>query len=496
MSKRDPGVLARHKDLLQAQASAAVRMLLVNSQPGGREALARAMGVGLEAPDRNVAVECGYPAVIDIGNFRRLYDRHGLAQRAVDCLPNECWKHHPLMYETERQRTTGFERDWKSLCRRIPMWSVLHRADRLAGLGRYGVVYLGFDDLGNGRTPAAPVDETRKNKLLFAQVYTEDLAEIVALDESDSSERAGLPVKYRLTVGETRSPAGDVLMKGRTVEVHWTRVVHLADGIDTSPVYGRERMRAVYDYLLDLRKVLGGSAEMFWKGAFPGFSLEMLPEYIGNPLDDETIKAEMDAYHNHLQRYIALEGFKVNPLAPGISDPTPHVTQLINAICATLEMPVRLFMGSESGHLASTQDSGNWNGRVTGRRSLYVEPFVIRPTVDRLIRYGVLAAPRNPDKDYIITWPDLNSVSEKDRADIALKAAQTLMQYATSGAEKVYPFALFLTNVMRHTEEEAAAVLAALKDNPLYTKELWEQLQPAKPAGSAGRPAGSPTTAA
>jgi hypothetical protein len=77
------------KMLLQAQTL--VRTFAMNSLPGGREALARALGVGVDAPDRDIATECGYPAVVGIDQFRRLADRHGLAERVVNCPPDESW---------------------------------------------------------------------------------------------------------------------------------------------------------------------------------------------------------------------------------------------------------------------------------------------------------------------------------------------------------------------------------------------------------------------
>ena len=472
------------KMLLQAQTL--VRTFAMNSLPGGREALARALGVGVDAPDRDIATECGYPAVVGIDQFRRLADRHGLAERVVNCPPDESWAGYPEVYETERDRATAFEKAFKALNRRVPLWPLLHRADRASGLGRYGVVYLGFDDTGAAYAPEQPVKPGGR-KLVYAQVFAEDQAEIEALDESDWSPRCGLPTYYRLTAGP-RPPGAEVLVaSARKGRVHWSRVVHLGNG---EPVWGKERMRSVYNYLLDLRKVLGGSAEMFWKGAFPGFSLEMLPEYVGG-VDQDSVKEEMEAYHNHLQRWIALEGFKVNPIMPQIADPTNHVNRLIDMICATLGIPVRIFMGSESGHLASTQDAGNWAGRVRERRQLYLEPNVIRPVIDRLIEFGALPKPRAADADYIIKWPDSLTANEKDQADIALKTAQTLMQYATSGAEKLYPFKFFLTHVLRRTEDEAKAVMEEIESNPtLYTKELWQQLQGPQGGGRNGAAAG------
>lgn len=489
--------LDKYKSVMTGQAQLLVRMLAVNSAPGGREALARALGFGIDHPDRNVAAECGYPTSIGIDQFRQMYDRHGLAQRVVDVLADECWAGYPSLYETEANRRTAFEKAWEALNRRVPLWSVLHRADRVSGLGRYGVIVLGFDDAGPGRSMESPVDPARENKLVYAQVYAEDQAEIDTVDENDFSERSGLPVFYRVKTGQKMSVSGRVVDSGRTVRVHWTRVVHLSED---EPVYAKERMRATFDFLLDLRKVLGGSAEMFWKGAFPGFSLEMLPEYLGNAQDDESIRQQMDDYHNHLQRYIALEGFKVNPITPQIADPTAHVVQLVNMIAATLAIPVRVFMGSESGHLASTQDSGNWQRRVKGRRELILEPYAIRPVVDRLIMFRALPAPRNAEGNYIIRWPDSMTISDKDRADLALKGAQALMQYATSGAEKIMPLPFFLTKVMSFTDGEKDAILAEMESNKLWTKELWEQVAGPQGGGrngaaAGGRPANATTSA-
>jgi hypothetical protein len=155
-------------------------------------------------------------------------------------------------------------------------------------------------------------------------------------------------------------------------------------------------------------------------------------------------------------------------------------------------------MGSESGHLASTQDTGNWQRRVKERRELYLEPFVIRPTVDRLIQYGALPAPRRDD--YIIKWPDSMTISDKDRADLALKGAQALMQYVTSGAEKVMPLPIFLTKIMSFTDQEADAVLSEMEKNKLYTKEIWDQTLGPQGGGrngaaNGGRPANSSTSA-
>jgi hypothetical protein len=211
--------------------------------------------------------------------------------------------------------------------------------------------------------------------------------------------------------------------------------------------------------VLNLEKLYGGSAEMYWRGAFPGLSIETIPELGANvvltPEQKQGMKDMMEDYMNGLQRYLSLMGMQAKSLAPQVVDPTPQITVQLDAICIKIACPKRIFVGSERGELASSQDDKQWNDRLAGYQSSYVTPRAIVPFVNRLICVGVLPEP----KKFCVKWPDLNSLSDTEKADIALKRAQTIHYYMNSGGEAICSPIDFWTRVMGVPDAEAKSIL-------------------------------------
>lgn len=443
----------------------------------------------IDPPGRDLDYECGYPDSPDVPTFRRLYDREGYAKRVVDVWPDECWAVRPELYETEESRVTKFERAWAKLNKRVNVWHYLHRADRLSGIGGFGVLLLGLDDGKPLDRPVAGIDrrgEVSKKRpkrdlnLIYLKAFSEECVEISEIETDRSNPRYGQPRFYEIDVASPNTKHSSVQ---ETIRVHWTRIVHVADNREESDVIGIPRMRPVLNRLLDIRKTLGGSAEMFWKGAFPGYSFETVPELLGeSSMNEATIREQFEEYMEGLKRYIALDGATVKQLFPQVADPTKHVTEQVTAVCATIGIPLRIFLGSEAGHLASTQDAGTWNKRVAQRQNLYVEPMLIRPFVDRLIMIGVLPEPQ--DMEYIVSWKDLNTMSDRDKADVSLKRAQALMQYVSGNVESMFPAREFYTLILGLTATEADAVIGAVGKQ----KRLTPPPPPPGAAGGNGKP--------
>jgi hypothetical protein len=120
-------------------------------------------------------------------------------------------------------------------------------------------------------------------------------------------------------------------------------------------------MKQVFNKLLNLRKIGGGGAEMFYRGGFPGLSIDVDPDYVDWDLDKEEVREELARYQDGLQRWLLLKGLKVSSIKVTISDPTPHRRCELEDICITIGIPMRVFMGSERGELASSQDQRSWN---------------------------------------------------------------------------------------------------------------------------------------
>lgn len=132
---------------------------------------------------------------------------------------------------------------------------------------------------------------------------------------------------------------------------------------------------------------------------------------------------------------------------------------------------MRIFQGSESGHLASTQDAETWNRRLKRRQEAYINSFVIRPFVERLVAVGVLPKP----KKLFINWNDLNAMSDEQKSDIALKKSQALFQYVSGKVETVLPIREFLTIVLGLTPANADMVVKEIsKNKKLITEKAWD----------------------
>ncbi len=326
-------------------------------------------------------------------------------------------------------------------------------------------------------------------QLLFLRCFSESQAWVASYETNPYSPRYGKPTSYNVTFHD---PAKQGLGAGPpsfTQNVHWTRCVHLADNhhhATSSDVYASPRCYPVQERLDDLRKLYGGSAEMYWRGAFPGYVFSTHPQLGGEvDIDEDSVKDMIENWSNGLQRYLVLMGMGAQGLAPQVSDPASQIRVQIEAICIKLSIPIRVFLGSERGELASSQDDAAWNDRLKGRQQSYISPRVIAPVLDRLILCGVLP---EPAEGYTIYWPDLTSQTEAEKAGVAATKTNTLAAYVGGQLSALVPEREFLVKVMGFTAEETDAMLeaaaeAALTEEP--GEEVGENVAPIKEEGPA-----------
>jgi hypothetical protein len=407
----------------------------------------------MDKQGRDIDAECGYPINPNYTIFKQYYDREGIATRVVNVFPDESWSVYPELYETEKEISTPFEKAWNKLLKKQNIWHYLHRIDRVSGLGQYGLLLLGINDNKRLDQPVDGIDPVTGEmlpdrpkglELTYLRVFDEGSVTAIEYEDNEYSPRVGKPRMYTIQFGDPTNAM--TVTNTSTKKVHWTRLIHVFDNRATSEVFGTPRMQPVINRLFDLRKILSGSGEMFWKGAFPGYSFETTPDMTNSEfdVDEDSLREQIFNYMNGLQRYLALIGVTAKSLAPQVSDPTNHVNQQLAAIALSLNIPLRIFMGSEAAHLASTQDIGTFNRRLGLRQRTYLDPMLIRPFVDRLIAFGILPVV----EDYTIEWKDLNSLTDETKADVALKRSQALLAFVTGGVERLVPPLEFLTNIL------------------------------------------------
>ena len=360
--------------------------------------------------------------------------------------------------------------------------------------------------------PEYPSSTPRKAglRILFLRPFDQTLVQVTQWEANIRSPRFGQPIMYRVTLNDPREASTGIGMPMATVQVHWTRILHLADNLNSSEVIGVPAIRPVLNPVLDIRKIRGASGEAYWKGGFPGLSLETHPQLGGDvPIDDSSLKDMIENYMNSLQRYMVNVGMSAKMLAPSCVDPTPYVNVALEAICVQLGCPVRVFRGSERGELASSQDDSAWNDRVRHYQVSYCTPRIIVPFYDRLIMAGILPAParKGPtnnyqrrlrvyvrgqnvynadtgelvdgpgtDKNdrsktvdakggYSVRWPDLDSLGDKDKAAIALQETQAVAAYVSGGCENFLQPKDFWTTIMSRDKDEAEALVQGATDH-------------------------------
>lgn len=448
-------------------------------------------------PDRRrrIADECGYPDIASFTawDYQSLYDTEPLAQKVVRAWPRECWAVDPVLYEEESAgEATEFEKALAGVSRSLagcgkyfaeasgsPLWEALARLDELGGVGHYGVLLFGLND---GRPLSEPVKQVpygSGRELLFLRVFPESLAVVTRMEQDRRSPRFGQPTEYQLTFNDPKDqPAGSLVGSTSMESVHWTRVLHYADrhhAAAPSEVFAVPRLRPVLYPVLDAVKVRGGSAEMYWLGALPGWSWETHPELGGDvDIDVDAFKDTIERFRNGLQRDMMMNGLTGRSLAPQVVDPSKQIEVLTDAIAVQMDMPKRILMGSERGQLSSAQDQRSWDRKVAGRQNRHCTTCLVRPFADRLIWFGVLPGPQKPLK---IDWPELSVNDPAEVAARALQETQALVAYADSAnAPKLVPPLEYFTGVLGRTDDEARAWVEASQAAPA----------PAAPAPGAG----------
>jgi Protein of unknown function (DUF1073) len=472
-------------------------------------------------PRRSIPDECGHPSslsAITIEQYQDLYDLDPIAARVVECIVKESWQVNPMVFEKEAaKKVTPFELRLDHICKRLrgerswflptddsnPLWEWVRRGDEVSGIGSFGLVLLGFND---GLSPSTPVGgvltinerpseplpikgikggkvvnytpplrevqgddplarvgaEVMPRKegvdLLSMRVFPESLVQIAQFETNHSSPRRGMPVRYTITLNDPRTfHGGGGLVDTSMLYVHWSRVVHLADDLGASEIFGRPRMQQVLPRLLDLRKIYGGDAEGYWKNVIARLFFETHPTLGGQvKIDSSALKDMMENMENGLQRWGYLMGMTAKTVAPTVVDPASHILIQIEAICIKLGIPKRVFMGSERGELASSQDDQAWNDRLKFRQNSYITPRIIVPLIDRLIAVGVLP---EPQEGYHVQWPDLTSQSDEDRARVLVQKAQAYATAISGDIFSVIPPMEFMTKFDNFTEEQAQACL-------------------------------------
>lgn len=361
---------------------------------------------------RNVGKALGYKEVLTVPDYRARFARNEVANRVVKALPKATWKGGADVIDDDNPGIeTPFESEWADLAERLNIWSKFLQADVLAGIGHYAILLIGAP----GKLEE-PLTQCAAKDIAYLQAYCEDDATIQRFDIDIHSPRFGMPEYYMVNRTNMSSPTAiNSAVVGRLV--HWTRVIHVADGLLDDNVYGEPRLQCIWNRLDDLEKVAGGGAEAFWRRADAGMQFDIDPTLDLDEPAKAKMKEQVEAYEHELKRTMTTRGVKVKQLGSDVADFSNSVNSIISLISAGTGIPQRVLMGSEQAKLASKMDRSNWDERVEDRRRDYATPYVVRPFIERMIGFGALPEPKTGAYD--VRWTQLRVLDDEQRAQVA-----------------------------------------------------------------------------
>jgi len=381
--------------------------------------------------ERDVNKIYGYPENLKHEHYQARIKRQDISKRIVEAYPKACWGDMPKIEDdTETQELTEFEKSFIKLCKKLNLIKYIKNLDILAGWGHYSVLLIGVND-GQDFSKPLNLNNLNDDDILYLSPRTEHLARISEFEQDPRSKNYGKPLYYTIESGGYASNDGGQLMSSKTQQVHYSRVIHVAENALTNDVIGTPRLEPVYNRLIDLDKIIGGSAETFFLNSRGGLHLDIRD--VSNNFEDsekEIVVKNMQDYTNSLTRFIQTAGMDVEAINHNIADPKNHFDVLISLISATTEIPKRILLGSEQGQLASTQDFNNFQERVKKRQHNYCEYTILRPIIDFFINAGVLPTPKN--NEYNVVWENLEAVDDLKKAEISLKKSQAIASYVNS----------------------------------------------------------------
>lgn len=457
----DPDLSSAYSSLLNAAQS----LLLERHKFARRYGLS---GFDQFGGARQINEVLGYPSAFSIEDFRDRFENGGIARRIILMAPEAMGWSKVAIVENRKnlKKKTKIESEWIELSKRLSVGNVFKRADILAGIGEYSVIYIGIrEKIGSNATGNADVlaqEMPRLNgtdDIVFLRPLPQDQAHISEFvgdspDDRVDDPRYGLPKYYTIQLSRahrhvTGTTSGALNSTQR--KVHWSRVIHVTHEALDNEIFSTPELQPIWHYLCDLDKLAGGGSEIFWKQALQKVLFDLDKDIgpdgssisgttTGASIDPkkiaafqeskEKLKIELEEMANNLRQHVLSRGVTPKTIAAAAPNFAENVKTIIGLIAATKNKPQRKLMGSERGHLASTQDEKSDNDTIASRQDEFGSALV-RDFANRLIKYNGLTAPKD---DYDIEWPTEDESSEMDKAKLVnLLALANYNQFKADG---------------------------------------------------------------
>ncbi|MDW9891145.1 DUF1073 domain-containing protein [Sinorhizobium meliloti] len=369
----------------------------------------------------------GYPETLNFSQLYAMYTRNGIAQAGVNKTVLKTWQDNPFLLEKERDGSEVGQSDETTLEKQIRqrfddlrLWPKLSEADGMSLVGAYSGVILRFAD---SKLFEEPVDRVPGGLDGLVEVIPawEGQLTVSQWDTDERSESYGQPKMFQFN-----ESAVDSKQQPRSFVVHPDRVIVWSKN---GTVHGKSILEPGYNDLLTLEKVSGAGGEGFWKNAKSAPVLEVDPEakltemarMMGVPLDEliDKMNDQVEDWQKGFDKLLMVQGMEAKTLGITLPSPEHFFAIALQSFAASINMPVKILVGMQTGERASKEDADEWALTNMSRRNNYVIPN-IRALIQRLVRVGIL-----PKRDWFVDWTDLTESSMSEKIERASKMAET-----------------------------------------------------------------------
>lgn len=367
----------------------------------------------------NHYADFGWPTTLTFDQLHNAWRRNPIAKAAVTKTSRKVWQTHPFLMEREDAHDeTTIEAEIRQRFSDLRLWQRVAEAERRSLVGNYGALILRVADNKEFKDPVETVPGGL-DALVEVIPAWENQLRVSEWDDDQRSETYGQPKMYQfqeVAIGQGAKS------RGRTFSVHPDRVIIFSkDGT----IYGESLLEAGYNDLLTMEKVAGAGGEGFWKNAKSSPVLEVdkeaklneMAQAMGVTMEElaDAMNEQTEAWQKGFDKLLMVQGMTAKTLPVTLPSPEHFYAVALNAFAASVEIPVKILVGMQTGERASQEDAREWAQTCMGRRSDVTVPTIME-MVNRLERFGMI-----PERDWHLDWADLTESTMDEKIERAVK---------------------------------------------------------------------------
>ncbi|MBK3308815.1 DUF1073 domain-containing protein [Klebsiella pneumoniae] len=385
--------------------------------------------MGLDNKRHSAWCEYGFPEQVTYENLYALYRRGGIAHGAVEKLVGKCWQTNPELIEGDDADESKDETPWEKSAKKVftkRLWRAFAEADRRRLVGRYAGILLHINDSRKWDQPVVRGKSLKKVTIAWAGSLT-----VSQWVTDENSADYGQPKQWKYV---------ESLPNGGTNQrfVHPDRVFILGDYSNDAIGF----LEPGYNACVSLEKVEGGSGESFLKNAARQLNVNFekeidfnnLASLYGVSIDElqdkfNEVAGEMNRGNDVL---MTTQGATVAPLVTAVADPSATYNVNLQTFAASVDIPVKVLVGMQTGERASTEDQKYFNARCQSRRGDL--SFEIEDFSDKLIELKIIDAV----SEKTVIWDDLNEQTGTEKLANAKTMAEINQTSQGSGENPAF----------------------------------------------------------